>query len=152
VAVAGRAVIVTPAPGLMSSSRISLAMAVARSNTTPSGTEAARCAGSQEDAAASARRHASQGDSLTQDTIPDPELQALRRSDLSKNTKRIFNAEGESRHVQVAVASVDIDKQIEVAVRGCFLAPLIRRPGCCARQTACQARLSCRAERELHPA
>ena len=67
-----------------------------------------------------ARRHVSQGDSLTQDTIPDPELQASRRSHLSKDTKRVLNAKGESRHVQVAVTSVDIDKQIEVAVRGCF--------------------------------
>ena len=69
---------------------------------------------------AAARRHASQDDSLTQHTIPDPELQAPRRSHLSKDTKPVLNAKGESRHVQVAVTSVDIDKQIEVAVRGCF--------------------------------
>jgi hypothetical protein len=67
-----------------------------------------------------ARRHASQDDSLTQHTIPDPELQASQRCHLSKDAKRVLNAKGESGHVQVAVTSVDIDKQIEVAVRGCF--------------------------------
>jgi hypothetical protein len=68
----------------------------------------------------SARRHASQGDSLTQDTIPDPELQASRRSHLSKDTKHVLNAKGEPSHVHIAVPSVHIDKQIEVAVRSCF--------------------------------
>jgi hypothetical protein len=62
----------------------------------------------------------SQGDSLTQDTIPDPELQASRRCHLSKDTKRVLNAKGESRHVQVAITSIDIDKQIKIAARGCF--------------------------------
>jgi hypothetical protein len=65
-------------------------------------------------------RHASQGDSLTQHAIPDPELQASRRSHLSEDTKPVLNAKGESRHVQIAVTSVHIDKQIEVAARGCF--------------------------------
>jgi hypothetical protein len=47
-------------------------------------------------------------------------LQASQRCHLSKDAKRVLNAKSEAGHVEVAVTWVDIDKQIEVAVRGCF--------------------------------
>jgi hypothetical protein len=58
------------------------------------------------------------GGGLPQHAVADPELQPTRRRYLGHHAEFVLDAEGEPGHVEVAVAALDIDQQVQVAVGG----------------------------------
>ena len=57
----------------------------------------------------------SQADGLPEHAVADPELQPAWRSHLGHDAEFILDAQGEPGHVEVAMAAVDVDQQVQVA-------------------------------------
>ena len=71
---------------------------------------------------ASRRHHVSQGDGLPQHAFADPELQPAWRSHLGHHAELVLDSQSEPGYVEVTMAAVEVDQQIQVAARGCLAA------------------------------